>query len=636
MAEETYDSWEGFKSAGFAEEDDGTIQLVGKDAWCSVRRGDARLQIQFGIDLKGILEHQSDFEFPLKMESLQHWAASFARLALGDRRKLGLVVDADDESVPRDLIELLGYGFDHEDSLPEAEMEDGEEECEDGDEEGDEPSAEGGVGISSFAAMRRVLEDTKAWLWSQMNRSSEKQDVSSAKESLTRLEKVDALAAKVDALESEWRALALPDPTLALDDADDDTLEEGEEVDEPDIPLEEPDEGDTAEAERESNLPKKGEDDRPRGHCTNFAVTFSDGTRISEAKASVTFAKTIDKIGPARVAALALSMAGDPLVTRDKSEIKKMPQLVQAVSDGWFVKTHSNTYTKMGFLTKIADALDVKLEFDLFRREPLPKPIRKGKRGRPRKPKPRDPNRFEIGRVVKWYFPKVFASGNVTDDEIALMLSNESKRMFGTRGYPVLKESDGANDDYIVNGQRRYYADMLLELRGRKFRLTSQFITSLCEPVLKWLESKGFSRSEMKKVGQGEEVVPGLFKDITVFASDAADEEKPQEETPDGTTLRLEAADQTPSLFDVLQFAPVDENAKLKASDYFPARDIKIKLRKIAKAHDYTPSILAQGLGLNRKEVKGWFKGRGIVKQEQLRALCRFMGVDAAEFGVGC
>ena len=389
MATETYDSWEGFKSAGFSEKDDGGIHLVGKDAWCSVRRGDGCLQIQFGIDLKGVLEHQSDFEFPLKMESLQHWAASFARLALGDRRKLALVADADDESVPRDLIELLGYGFDHEDSLPESEMKadaDGEEDV-----DGDESSAEGGVGISSFAAMCRVLEDTKAWLWSQMNRSSETQDVSSAKESLTRLEKVDALAAKVEALENEWRALALPDPTLALDDADDDTLEEGEEADEPDIPIEEPDEGDAAEAERESDLPKKGEDDRPRGHCTNFAVTFSDGTRISESKASTTFAKAIDKIGPARVAALGLSMAGDPLVTRDKSEIKKMPQLVQAVSDGWFVKTHSNTYTKMGFLTKIADALDVKLEFDLFRREPLPKPIRKGKRGRPRKTKPQVP-----------------------------------------------------------------------------------------------------------------------------------------------------------------------------------------------------------------------------------------------------
>ena len=85
-----------------------------------------------------------------------------------------------------------------------------------------------------------------------------------------------------------------------------------------------------------------------------------------------------------------------------------------------------------------------------------------------------------------------------------------------------------------------------------------------------------------------------------------------------------------------MQFAPVDENATLKAGDYFPARDIKLKLRKIAKAHDYTPSILAQGLGLNRKEVKGWFKGRGIVKKEKLRALCRFMGVDSEEFGVGC
>ena len=144
--------------------------------------------------------------------------------------------------------------------------------------------------------------------------------------------------------------------------------------------------------------------------------------------------------------ALGLEMAGDPIVTRERTAIKKMPQMVLEISGGWFVKTHSSTYTKMSFLRKIAVALKVDLKFELFRKEPLPKPIKKGRRGRPRKPKPRDPNRFEIGRVVKWYFPKVFASGNVTDGEIALMLSDESKRMFGTRGYPVLKESDGSGD----------------------------------------------------------------------------------------------------------------------------------------------------------------------------------------------
>lgn len=71
-------------------------------------------------------------------------------------------------------------------------------------------------------------------------------------------------------------------------------------------------------------------------------------------------------------------MAGDPIVTRERTAIKKMPQMVLEISGGWFVKTHSSTYTKMSFLRKIAVALKVDLKFELFRKEPCRNQSRRG------------------------------------------------------------------------------------------------------------------------------------------------------------------------------------------------------------------------------------------------------------------
>jgi len=385
----------------------------------------------------------------------------------------------------------------------------------------------------------------------------------------------------------------------------------------------------------------------PKGHCTNFAVTFSDGTRIGESKASVTFARTIEKIGAPQVAALNLEMAGDPIVTQDRSEIKKMPRMVNEIAGDWFVKTHSSTYTKLSFLRRINDALDLGLKFELFRREPLPKPTNPRKPGRPPKPKRRDPGRFQIGRVVKHYFPKLFALGRITEDEIAFFLSNDSKRKFGTRGYPVLRASTGADGEHIVNGQRRYYSDVVLKAHGSRYLLTSQFITENGEAILAWLESKGFERGEMMKVGKGVEAVPGLFEDITVFSSDEDESESfggsaptndESEETSEGVSdesgFQLESNPPPQSLFDNIELFSEGGVKPTHLGGRFAAKDLKMKLRKLAKAHDYTPVRLANGIGLPRKEVKGWFKGRGLVSREQFQAICRFMGVSESDFGV--
>ena len=94
---------------------------------------------------------------------------------------------------------------------------------------------------------------------------------------------------------------------------------------------------------------------------TNFTVRMPDGRTISNSKAFWVMAKTIEAIGADRVAALGIMCGGEPLVTKDKTLLKKHPSAIALIADGWFVKTHSGTAAKIGYVKRIAKALKVKL-----------------------------------------------------------------------------------------------------------------------------------------------------------------------------------------------------------------------------------------------------------------------------------
>jgi len=94
---------------------------------------------------------------------------------------------------------------------------------------------------------------------------------------------------------------------------------------------------------------------------TNFTVRMPDGRTISDSKALWVMAKTIEAIGADRVAGLGIMCGGEPLVTKDKSLLKKHPSAIAPIAGGWFVKTHSGTAAKIGYVKKIAKALKVKL-----------------------------------------------------------------------------------------------------------------------------------------------------------------------------------------------------------------------------------------------------------------------------------
>ena len=92
-----------------------------------------------------------------------------------------------------------------------------------------------------------------------------------------------------------------------------------------------------------------------------FTVKFPDGAVIADKKAYWVLAKSIEKLGAADVAKLGVMVGGEPLVTQDKSLLKKHPNAIAAIKGGWFVKTHSGTAAKMRYVKTIAKALKVKV-----------------------------------------------------------------------------------------------------------------------------------------------------------------------------------------------------------------------------------------------------------------------------------
>ena len=94
---------------------------------------------------------------------------------------------------------------------------------------------------------------------------------------------------------------------------------------------------------------------------TNFTVRLPDGKVIANSKAFWVLAKAIEAMGADKVAALGVLCGGEPLVTKDKTLLKKHPSAIAEIAGGWFVKTHSGTAAKIRYVKQIAKALRVKL-----------------------------------------------------------------------------------------------------------------------------------------------------------------------------------------------------------------------------------------------------------------------------------
>ncbi len=224
-----------------------------------------------------------------------------------------------------------------------------------------------------------------------------------------------------------------------------------------------------------------------------LSVKFPNGDAICERKAVDTLIKCVEIIGPRKVASVGILISGEPFVTRQKECLKKYSREVRDLSNGWYVNLHCNTEGKKHFLEQISKALGLRLKIRINRKY-IKTSVQKLKKRNLTSPR-NFHRKFKISRVVREFIPELFEKGKVTDEEVKFFLSLESKRRFHTFPVSVLMKWDG-------KPHPRYYKDIILRHKGEEYLLTSQFFSGDCEAIKEWLEEKGYTRGEIRRVGE--------------------------------------------------------------------------------------------------------------------------------------
>lgn len=96
---------------------------------------------------------------------------------------------------------------------------------------------------------------------------------------------------------------------------------------------------------------------------TRLKVTFPDGVVFQDMNATTTLLMAIEKIGPAKVADLGISVDKANFVSKNPSKGSSNASWHQ-VKD-WYVNTHSNTSGKASQLRKISKRLNLNLKIEI-------------------------------------------------------------------------------------------------------------------------------------------------------------------------------------------------------------------------------------------------------------------------------
>lgn len=98
---------------------------------------------------------------------------------------------------------------------------------------------------------------------------------------------------------------------------------------------------------------------KKRSRKTNIKVTFADGTVIHNNKASITFAKVIEKVGVEIVKKLHFRLNGSELISPTADKFRQQQQI-----NGGYVAVHSSTMAKLKVLNAINQSLNLNLKIE--------------------------------------------------------------------------------------------------------------------------------------------------------------------------------------------------------------------------------------------------------------------------------
>lgn len=98
----------------------------------------------------------------------------------------------------------------------------------------------------------------------------------------------------------------------------------------------------------------------------------------------------------------------------------------------------------------------------------------------------------KIAKIARYYIPKLFHDGRITEDDIAYLTSSRAQKDFGLgRVLFAIKEFHGDPDECKREGKLRYYPNIALSFGGKNYILTNQWIKDYKNNLLTWLRSRG-------------------------------------------------------------------------------------------------------------------------------------------------
>ena len=271
------------------------------------------------------------------------------------------------------------------------------------------------------------------------------------------------------------------------------------------------DKAENASPEAREIVRRAGVDDRKAPDPkTNFEVLFPNGEVVHERMANLTLGKTLEKIGPDRVASLKGSTLfapnGEPLLTRYKSDLAKYPAQILEIKDGWFVNTQTDTERKAETVREISRRLKLHLKVTIVPGTYVNTGAKNTSTSLPSTTSSAVTNNhssfpYAVGKVVQAVFPVLQTDSRMTPEAVKMLIGQSSSSQFKTGGNPVLKpRTGGDNETRDQYGYHRYYGKLPLRFFGKDYWLTSQFNPPGIGPVLDWLHGLGFTREEVLRI----------------------------------------------------------------------------------------------------------------------------------------
>ena len=115
------------------------------------------------------------------------------------------------------------------------------------------------------------------------------------------------------------------------------------------------------------------------------------------------------------------------------------------------------------------------------------------------------PEGVKVGKIARKFVPLAIAEGKVDAAEFATLTQKEISAKFRLGGRALLKKDDGSGKaDLDTKGRRRYYTDIAIPYGGANYLLTSQIFPNSYGPLVKWLKSKGYKKSDIDAAGKAK------------------------------------------------------------------------------------------------------------------------------------